>query len=67
LGKRICNPSSDHHLNDYDNDHHFDGCAHNNDHGCADDHHDEHDLNYINHEYHNDYNDYHHHGPPWLT
>jgi hypothetical protein len=42
LGKRIRNPSSDHHFND----NHHDGCANNHDHcadnhdHCADNHHD---------------------------
>ena len=43
LGKRICNPSSDHHLNDH---HH--GRANDNDHCCANDH-------YDNHNYYDDH------------
>jgi hypothetical protein len=57
LGKRICDPSSDHHFND----NYHDGCAYNNDHRCADDHH--------NHDHNHDY-DHHHHNDnycPWLT
>ena len=48
LGKRICNPSSDHHLNDHHlNDHHH-GRANDNDHCCANDH-------YDNHNYYDDH------------
>jgi hypothetical protein len=57
LGKRIRNPSSDHHFND----NYHDGCANNHD-GCAYNHHGCADIdnNHID-------NDYDHHHRPWLT
>jgi hypothetical protein len=53
LGKRIRNPSSDHHFND----NYHDGCANNYD-RCAND--DDHDLNYLNNFYNLNFR-------PWLT
>ena len=56
MGKRICNPSSDHYVNYYDN--HHNSCAYNNNHRCANDHHN--DINYNDHrcaDHHNKHND----------
>jgi hypothetical protein len=39
LGKRIRNPSSDHHQHLNDHDHYYDRCATNNHDHCADNHH----------------------------
>jgi len=49
LGKRIRNPSSDHHLNDH---HHDDGRANDNDHRCANDN--DHNF-YDNHNYYDNH------------
>jgi hypothetical protein len=48
MGKRIRNPSSDHHLNDYD--HHHNSCAYNNNYRCANDHYHDNEFNDVKYD-----------------
>jgi hypothetical protein len=60
LGKRIRNPSSNHDNYIDNDDDHYDSCAYNNDHRCADDDYNEHDHNHYD-DYDYDYDHNHNH------